>query len=288
MERTGDAERPATTRIGPAGGPGRGFRAAAVLVALAIAVAVAKPWDWIDAPSPAPGREGAAIPAASPGGDSSPVAPSRPAGWTGAGERLACLSGGSWLAIVDAVDGSTTSRTWTRLVPVPATGPADPGIVRTHVYAAAVPRIGFCAPRAAGGGPGAQGAGEGAAEGGGQFRVRAWRLLSGSPAATELAPVVVSGGTFADGGALYGPPADIAQGTPPRGTRDPERAWAARDAARAEWSPGDAAAEEASWPPGTYVVRVDVPGADAAGAGPAWFAIELRGPWSGPAESVAP
>jgi hypothetical protein len=284
MDRGDDAERPATVRIGPAGGPGRGFRAAAVLVALSLAVAVAKPWDWMDAPSPAPGREGAAPPAAAPGGDAAPAGSSQPAGWTGAGEGLACLSGGSWLAIVDAVDGSRTSRSWTRLVPAPATGPADPGIVRTHLYAEAVPRIGFCAPGAAGGIAG----GPGAEVGGARFRVRAWRLLPGSPAPIELAPVVVWGGTLTDGGTLYGPPAHMAPGTPSREARDPEGAWAARGPARADWSPGDAVAEEASWPPGTYVVRVDLPGVAAAGAGPAWFAIELRGPWTRPEESVAP
>ncbi len=58
MDRGDDAERPLTTRIGPAGGAGRGFSTAVVLVALALVVAVLKPWDWLAPPAAAswPGR----------------------------------------------------------------------------------------------------------------------------------------------------------------------------------------------------------------------------------------
>ena len=58
MDRGDDAERPPTTRIGPAGGAGRGLSTVVVLVALALVVAVLKPWDWFAPPAVAsgPGR----------------------------------------------------------------------------------------------------------------------------------------------------------------------------------------------------------------------------------------
>lgn len=296
MDRDEAAERPATTRIGPAGGPGRGFRALIALVAVAVAVAVAKPWDWITAPTSAPGREGAAIPAgspgASPGGAPSTAAPDSPADWMGIDDQLACLSGSGWLAVVDAVDGPTISRSWTRIEPVPAAGPTDEEIARTHVYADAVPRMGFCAP----GRPGSTSGGADPTAGG-AYDVRVWRITpdgaaAGGPASdarvvVELAPVVISGGAVSDHGALFGPPVDQRPGSADQ-SRDPESAWAARAPERAPWSPGDRVADAASWPPGTYVFRVDVPGSTPPGADAAWFVIELRGPWTGPDESAAP
>jgi hypothetical protein len=258
MDRGDDAERPPTTRIGPAGGSGRGLRTAVVLVAVALAVAVVKPWDWIGAPSPAPGREGAAIPVPSPTVVPTPAPRDR----TGAGTRIACLSGGSWMTVVDQVDGPTVARSWTRLEPVPATGPTDPAIVRMHVYAASVPRLGFCAPTRA---PGASGAGSAADD---SFHVRAWRLqlapdTDGPAEAVEIALAAIPGGSAGDHGVLYGPP-----GPHPR--RDARLPAAA------------------AWPIGTYVFRVAQPGVGSAGSDPAWFIVELRGPWTGPAVAPGP
>jgi len=289
VDRGDAAERPPTTRIGPAGGSGRGLRTAVVLVAFALAVAVVKPWDSIAAPSVAPGREGAAILVASAMTAPTPA----PRDWTGAGPRVACLSGTSWLAVVDQVDGPTVSRSWTRLDLVAATDPLDPAIARTHVYAGAVPRIGFCAPD-----PGAGGgwAGGGWA-GGAPFRIRAWRItpvesategtgtaLPGSRDAVPIVPPVVSGGTVAEGGALFGPPGGVAAG--------------GRAPGPAKWAADDGPPAQASWRPGTYVFRVGLSGAGPAGGDPsggdpaggeaAWFAIELRGPWVGPGAPVAP
>jgi hypothetical protein len=295
VDRGDDAERPPTTRIGPAGGAGRGLSTVVALVALALVVAVLKPWDWFAPPAVAPGREGAAIPAARPA--ASPTVAPTPVSrdWTGAGPRVACLSGTSWLAVVDQVDGPTVSRSWTRLDPVPATDPLDAAIPRTHVYADSVPRIGFCAPSAVS----APGAADTAA-GGAPFLVRAWQLptepaalvpqASQSQGAAELAPVLVSGGTTTDGGGLYGPAVDTAPGTTTRGARDPEGAWAARGSVphRGTWAPGDGMLREASWSPGTYVFRVLLPDAGWPSPGVAWFAIELRGPWTGPEESPTP
>lgn len=283
MDRGDDAERPPTTRIGPAGGSGRGLRTVIVLVSLALAVAVVKPWDWVAAPASAPGREGAAIPAASPA-----VAPTpAPSDWTDVGARIACLSGGSWLAVVDQVDGATVSRSWTRLDLEPAAGPTDAAIARTHAYAEAVPRIGFCAPDS--GATGAAGVADT------PFRVRAWKLTPAEPAtgareAVEIVPPVVSGGTVADRGAMYGPPSAGTPRSRAGGTRDPESVWAAGASAPgpSRWSPGDGLPDEVSWPPGTYVFRVGPSGVGPSGSEAAWFAIELRGPWTGPEESGAP
>ncbi len=313
MDRRDDAERPPTTRIGPAGGTSRGLSTVLVLVALALVVAVLKPWDWFAPPAVAPGREGAAISAAGPA--KSPAVAPTPASrdWTGAGPQVACLSGTSWLAIVDQVDGPTVSRSWTRLDPVPATGPLDAAIARTHVYADSVPRIGFCAPGAAGaaGGPGpadapawagAPGAAD-TADGGAPFLVRAWRLTSpealadgsatdstASRRADEIVPPVVSGGTIAEGGSLFGPPEGLAMGGGAGQASDPEDAWAAGGPVpgSARWRALGSQPVQASWPPGIYVFRVDALGSGPGGPGVAWFAIELRGPWTGPGESPTP
>jgi hypothetical protein len=315
MDRGDDAERPPTTRIGPAGGAGRGLSTLVVLVALALVVAVLKPWGWFAPPAVAPGREGAAIPAARPA--TSPTVAPTPASrdWTGAGPQVACLSGVRWLAVVDQVNGPVTSRSWTRLDLVPATGPLDPAIARTHVYAESVPRIGFCAPGSAD-----------AADGGATFRVRAWRLtlreaatagseaapaggtgaalpapreaatgdagaaLPGAREAVPVVPTVVSGGTAADGGALFGPPGWLTVGRAAGRATDPEGAWAARGPVPlpGDWTPGGGLPEARSWQPGTYVFRVDAPGSEPEGSRVAWFAIELRGPWTGSSASSEP
>jgi hypothetical protein len=261
-----DAERPPTTRIGPAGGAGRGLSTVVVLVALALGVAVLKPWDWFAPPAAAPGREGAAIPAARPA--SSPTVAPTPASrdWTGAGPQVACLSGTSWLVVVDQAVGPTVSRSWTRVDPVPATGPLDPAIAGTRVYADSVPRIGFCVPDTRV--PDPAGFGSTMGQGDAPFGVRAWRIQPASAAtgprhATEIAPALVSGGTLADRGSLYGPP--VAR-SPRRGT-------------------GSA---EAPWQTGTYVFRVELADARPAGLGVAWFAIELRGPWTGLTDATTP
>jgi hypothetical protein len=319
MDRGDNAERPPTTRIGPAAGAAsRGLSMVVVLVALALVVAVLKPWDWIAAPPVGPGREGAAIagvlPATSPTVVPTPASPD----WNGARPQVACLSGTRWLAVVDQVNGPVTSRSWTRLDLVPATGPLDAAIARTHVYAEAVPRIGFCAPGAAGA-PGASA----------QFLVRAWRLTpreaapaegsgaarsgAGQSGAREAVPVasrLVSGGSAADGGALYGPPGWLTVGGAAGRAADPEGAWAARGRpglGSAQWQADDGQPTPASWAPGTYVFRVSLAGSGPGGAGDAggtggsggggagtggaevaWFAIELRGPWVGPGASAAP
>jgi hypothetical protein len=320
VDRGDAAERPPTTRIGPAGGSGGSLRTAIVLVAFALAVAVVKPWDWIAAPSVAPGREGAAIlvapPTSAKAAQSAPTP--APRDWTGAGPQVACTSGTSWLAVVDQVDGPTVSRSWTHLDLVPATDPLDPAIARTHAYADSVPRIGFCAPgsASAAGAPGASA----------QFRVRAWRLTppKAAPAGSEAAPAggtgaalpapreaatgdaraalpgareavlvvlrVVSGGTAADGGALFGPPGWLTVGRGAGRAADPEGAWAARGPVPlpGDWTPGGGLPEARSWQPGTYVFHVDALGSGPAGSGVAWFAIELRGPWTGSSASSEP
>jgi hypothetical protein len=145
---------------------------------------------------------------------------------------------------------------------VPATDPLDATIARTHVYADAVPRIGFCAPDT--GWLGAGGAGEARAA----FQVRAWRLrpasvAAGPQSAAEITPALVSGGTPADRGALYGPPISP-------------------NVRRVDLS------ANAAWPVGTYVFQVAHTGAEPAGRSAAWFAIELRGPWIRPEGGATP
>jgi hypothetical protein len=281
-------------------------------VTLALAVAVVKPWDWVATPSRAPGPEGAAIPVASPLVAPTPAA----SNWTEIGARVSCLGEGSWLAVVDQVDGPTVSRSWTHLDLVPATGPTDPAMARPRVYADAVPRLGFCAPGRATGGAGGGGAAD--AHGAAPFVIRAWRLtplesatqgtgtaLPGTREAVPIVPPVVSGGTIAEGGALFGPPGGLAAGSMAGRTADPEAAWAAGGRAHgpAQWAADDGRSAQASWRPGTYVFRVglsdgdpsgadpsgaDPSGADPSGAEAAWFAIELRGPWVGPGAPPAP
>jgi hypothetical protein len=234
------------------------------LVVLALVVAVLKPWDWFAPPAAAPGREGAAISAARPATSPTVAPTSASRDWTGAGPQVACLSGTSWLAVVDQVDGPTVSRSWTRLEPVPATGPLDTTIAGTHVYADSVPRIGFCAPDTAWlGAAGSGGAGADRVP----FHLRAWRIRPASAAgprsATEIAPALISGGTLADRGSLYGPPI----------ARSLRRAGPSTDAA---------------WPVGTYVFRIEPMLAGPAGPGVAWFAIELQGPWIGPEGDSTP
>jgi hypothetical protein len=71
---------------------------------------------------------------------------------------------------------------------------------------------------------------------------------------------------------------------------DPEDRWAAGGAApgSAGWRAYGGPPVLASWPPGIYVFRVDALGSGPAGSGVAWFAIESRGPWTGPGERPTP
>ncbi len=277
--RPGDVfDLPATTRIGAGGGPGRGLRAVVALAAVALVLAVVKPWDWGTPPPTAPGRADAAVPGSPPAASAAPATER----WTGLSDRVSCLSGRLWMAVVDRVDGPTATRSWTRLDVVPVTGPGDPAIARIHAYAEAVPRLGFCAPA----GTDANGTPAAAA-----FRVDAWRIdpggpANGSPTAASIDLRPAAGGTPADHGALYGPPTAPAGGNRVAPSPDPEMAWA-RDAGLvpgpATWSP-EASPAQASWPAGTYVFRVEAAGAVAGGTDATWFAIELRGPWTGPAD----
>jgi hypothetical protein len=230
-----------------------------VLVALALVVAVLKPWDWFAPLVAPPGRDGAAVSTERPATSPTVAPTSAPGDWTGAEPRVACVSGTRWLAVVDQVNEPTVSRSWTRLDLVPATDPLDATIARIHVYADSVPRIGFCAPNTgrldAAGSP----------EAGTDltlFHVRAWRIrpasvAAGPQSAAEITPALVSGGTLAGGGALYGPPISP-------------------NVRRVDLS------ANAAWPIGTYVFQVEQAGAGVAGRNAAWFAIELRGPWIGP------
>ncbi len=225
-----------------------------VLVALALVVAVVKPWDRGSSAAPAAGPGGTSVPTASPTIASTPGA----GDWTEIGARVACLSRSNWLAVVDQVDGPTVSRSWTRIDLAPATGPTDPAITRTLVYADAVPRLGFCAPTTDPGGAG----------GDVSFRVSAWRLGPGDPSPghsviTEIAPVVIASGTAEDRGVLYGPPG-----------RHP--------------SHRDVSGRASSWRVGTYVFRVQLGGGGASASVEAWFAVELHGPRPGPTGSPTP
>jgi hypothetical protein len=265
------------------------------LLAVGLIVAVAKPWDVLSPPPSNSGRDGPVIPASTP----QPGPTAGPGDWTDLSPRVACLAGSTWTAVVDQVDGPTASRAWTRLEVAPATGPTDPGIVRVKVYAAFVPRIGFCAPI----GTGASGDGDGTpvvGAGAAPFGVRAWRLVPaagapGSWTAVEIHPAPVPDGTPADRGALYLPPspslrrAGIAPspGAPPSpGTPaapSPGTTSTARDGTPsmpAGWAP-----DGESWPAATYVFRVELLGTDPGGPAVTWFAIDLRGPWTGPSDA---
>lgn len=237
---------PPTTRLGPADGSGRRARLAVGLAVAALALAVAKPWSWLPAsPGAAPPEAGASAS----GGPPPAAAATTP--WTSLGGEPSCLSGRLWMAVVDEVDEGRPARSWTRLAPAAAGGPDDHAVVRTHAYAASVPRVGFCAPVAAALASGA--------DPGERFAVRLWRIGAGAASEEpgEMPLVVVAGGTLADGGALY---AAVA-------------------------GPDRAGGQPGSWPPGTYVFRVQLPGAGPGGDAAAWFAIELRGPWTGPGGS---
>jgi hypothetical protein len=319
----GDLQAPATTRVGPAGGPGRGLRTTLALLAVGLVLVVAKPWDMLAPPSSSPGREGAAISSPAPG--SSPTL--GPDDWADLSPRVACLAGSTWRAVVDEVDGPTASRAWTRLDVAPATGPTDPSIVRVRVYAAFVPRIGFCVPLAGaapaigggagGGGAGGGGAGGGGAGGGGAepapFGVHAWQLIPGAGVpgawtAAEIHPLPVPDGAPADRGALYLPPAPgmpgagivtrpgrTGSGANPAGASPGSTSTAdaslgstppagdATPSLPAGWSP-----DGVSWPPATYVFRVELSATAPGGPAVTWFAIDLRGPWTGPSDVPEP
>jgi len=269
---------PPTTRLGRRGRPDPGLQVAAAVVVVGLGLALAKPWDWGASPTPPAEPVGTAAPTAI-----ATNSPARPR-WTDPEATASCLSNRLWLAVIDEAgsDGRTSVRSWTRLDLVPAAGPDDPAIARIHVYADAVPRIGFCAPTRAAGVPET-----------GPLAVAAWRLERGTAAAAATAvsitPIVASGGAISDGGAVFAPPAGSAErlGGERLGARlgDPEAAWSAEGAARWRpdgWSTGPEPAHGGGWPPGTYVFRVGLPGAGPGGADEAWFAVDLRGPWRGP------
>ena len=269
---------PPTTRLGRRGRPDRGLQVAAAVVAVGLGLALAKPWDWGASPAPAAEPVGTAAPAAT-----TTISPAAPR-WTDLEATASCLSNRLWLAVVDeaGADGRTSVRSWTRLDLVPAAGPDDPAITGIHVYADAVPQIGFCAPTRTAGTLGA-----------GPLAVAAWRLEPGTAAAAAtavaIAPIVASGGDISDGGAIFAPPAGSAGrlGGDDPGARpgDPEAAWSADGGVPwrpAGWSTGPEPAHAGGWPPGTYVFRVGLPGAGPGGADEAWFSVDLRGPWRGP------
>jgi hypothetical protein len=275
-----EVDLPATTRLGRGGPPDRTLRIAALLAVAGLGLALAKPWDWAGPTAAPPATTIAPGAAASPAEPGRPTPPPRsidPAAGVG------CLSDRLWMAVVDEVDAgaATHARTWTRLDPVPVDDPTDPRIATAHAYAEVVPRIGFCAPTAAGATT-SSGTARGAATAG-RLAVAAWRVerAAGSAAATAvpLDLAVVAGGTIADGGALYAPPAGA--GGPDPG--DPEAAWSTggSDPRRpAGWSTGPARTD-VGWLPGTYVFRVALDGARSAGDREGWIAVELRGPWAG-------
>jgi len=220
-------------------------------------VAVLKPWAWNAPPPPVPGS-GLGSPAAVGAAVPTPTPAPTPADPL---TRSACLVDPIWTTVVDQVAEATSTRSWTRLDPVPAAGPTDPAIATVRVFADAVPRIGFCDPAGVEASP-SDGivADPSPANGAGQvpLAVRVW-LVTPAPApltalATEIRPELLSGGTVADRGALFGPPASAASGA--RGAASP-----------------------AAWPTGRYVFRVDLPGAGPAGSDVTWFAVDLKGPW---------
>ena len=284
MAREDGPDVPPTTRIGPAGGSGRGLWTIVFLVLAAVGVAVVKPWAWLAEPGLSPAV------AISPSAAPAPTA--SPADWTRISDRVVCLADGAWMAVVDEVEGPTTSRSWTLLDLVPASQPTDPDIARVHVYADAVTRIGFCAPApggspdasAAAAGGGATGA-DGAPPSPAPFLVQAWRLLPGVDATGSAEPVAlvpVAGGTGADRGALYGPPPIAPGPRMPGGAPTPTLVAAGGSPAPGTRTP----AAPPSWPPGRYVFRVQPADGSAA-----WLAIEVRGPWpgvAGPASPAAP
>jgi hypothetical protein len=212
------------------------------------------------------------------------------------------------MVVVDEAgdDARAVARSWTRIEPVPASGPTDPGIATAHAYAEAVPRIGFCAPTRAGdAGP--------SADAGTRLEVAVWRVeRAAGPQAASAVPLdlaVDAGGTFGDGGALYAPPAgtsggrgsgdeaagangdDASSPAAGAGPGDPEAAWSIDGAAPwrpAGWSTGPTLAEVGGWPPGTYVFRVDLAGTEPGGGAEGWLAVELRGPWLGPDAAAPP
>ena len=201
-----DVDLPATVRIGRPGTPDRALRVAAACLVAGLALAFAKPWSW-GSPAAAPTQAPDVIATPAPAASAVPAALA-PRRWTDLGASGSCLSNRLWMAVVDEEDdgGRTVTRSWTRLDPVPASDPTDPGIVRARVYAEAVPRIGFCAPAAAG-----------TTER--RLAVAAWRLEPGTApdeaTAVPIEPVILAGGAVADGGALYGPPTSSRSGIVP-------------------------------------------------------------------------
>jgi hypothetical protein len=190
------------------------------------------------------------------------------------------MAGSDWLAVVDFSDSGAAARSWTVLAPRPAAAPDDPAIPRVRVFADAVARIGFCAPPAT--------PDSAAAAGGSSYLVRAWSLApasgeTGAWTAAPIRPVLLSGGTTADSGALYGPPGSVPlPGGAPTGAAP---SAGAPVASGGFGSPGAGEPVAAgSWPPGTYVLRVQ-PGEWSSAL---WFAFDLAGPWSRPAATGGP
>lgn len=262
---------PGTTRIGRERGSDRGLRLAAILVVAGIGLALAKPWSWgaSVATPPVASVAPSALPSAA-----ATAAPTGPP--PGLGASFGCMSDDLWTAVVDEVDagGRSLTRSWIRIDPVAAGGPDDPGIAKVRVFAEAVPRVGFCAPtRGLRGDPGRP------------IAVTTWRLerdaASGRVTPIRITVAAVSGGTVRDGGALYAPPAG-SDDAPSGAASDPEADWAvdAPPWRHGRWSTGPA--HLLQWAQGTYVLAVEPPTVVPGQSVVRWFAIELRGPWTGP------
>jgi len=185
-------------RLTSTGGSGRPV-AVAVAVAAVLILGLVKPWGGGGAPAPAPSSAAPASSAARPA--PRPAATAASAQASASLDRTSniggpCYYGLAWRLFTTETSDVGPVHTWYALLPVAASGPADPRIETVHVHSTTVGQLGYCSVHL----PGASGV----------LGTQAWRLIPGQAVqALVLDPAVGTTTVDPAAGAIYAPPAGV-------------------------------------------------------------------------------
>ena len=192
------AEKP--IRLTSTGSSGRPM-AVVVAVAAVLIVGLVKPWGGGATPdralSSAAPASSAALPATLPRATAAAVSAQASAGLDRSSNVSGpCYYGLAWRLFTTETTDVGPVDTWYELLPVAASGPADPRIETIDVHSTTIGQLGYCSVHR----PGASGV----------LGTQAWRLIPGKGAqALVLDPVVGTTAVDPAAGAIYVPPAGV-------------------------------------------------------------------------------